>query len=77
MSRRGTTADLKLMKTDNIASQLTNAERLPSMPGRLAEGVPGLHQPPFSERIVTSAHTTESRADAVPRMGTYSPRSMP
>jgi len=73
------TADLKLMKTDNIAPQLTNAEWLLSMPGpdsqkAFLQDCTNCHS---LQRIVTSAHTTESFMDVVPRMGTYSPGSMP
>ena len=73
------TADLKLMKTDNIAPQLTSAEWMLSMPGTDAQKAflqdcQGCHS---LTRIVTSAHTVESFIDVVPRMGTYSPGSQP
>jgi virginiamycin B lyase len=73
------TADLKLMKTDNIAPQLTSAEWMLSMPGTDAQKAflqdcQGCHS---LTRIVTSAHTVDSFMDVVPRMGTYSPGSQP
>ncbi len=73
------TADLKLMKTDNIAPQLTSAEWMLSMPGTDAQksflqDCQGCHS---LTRIVTSAHTVDSFKDVVPRMGTYSPGSLP
>ncbi len=73
------TADLKLMKTDNIAPQLTSAEWMLSMPGAdsqkaFLQDCQGCHS---LTRIVTSAHTVNSFKDVVPRMGTYSPGSLP
>ena len=76
---RSTTADLRLMKTDNIAPQLTSAEWMLSMPGpdsqkAFLQDCQGCHS---LTRIVTSAHTVDSFKDVVPRMGTYSPGSLP
>jgi len=73
------TADLKLMKTDNIAPQLTSAEWMLSMPGAdsqkaFLQDCQGCHS---LTRVVTSAHTVDSFKDVVPRMGTYSPGSLP
>jgi virginiamycin B lyase len=76
---RTATADLKLMKTDNIAPQLTNAEWMLSMPGSDAQKAflqdcTACHS---LQRVVTSAHDVKSFMDVVPRMGTYSPGSQP
>jgi sugar lactone lactonase YvrE/5-hydroxyisourate hydrolase-like protein (transthyretin family) len=76
---KSATADLKLMKTDNIAPQLTSAEWMLSMPGQdsqkaFLQDCQGCHS---LTRVVTSAHTVESFMDVVPRMGTYSPGSQP
>jgi streptogramin lyase len=76
---KSATADLKLMKSDNIAPQLTSAEWMLSMPGpdsqkAFLQDCQGCHS---LTRIVTSAHTVESFTDVVPRMGTYSPGSLP
>jgi hypothetical protein len=76
---KSATADLKLMKTDNIAPQLTSAEWMLSMPGAdsqkaFLQDCQGCHS---LTRVVTSAHTVESFMDVVPRMGTYSPGSQP
>jgi hypothetical protein len=76
---KAATADLKLMKTDNIAPQLTSAEWMLSMPGpdsqkAFLQDCQGCHS---LTRIVTSAHTVDSFKDVVPRMGTYSPGSLP
>jgi streptogramin lyase len=76
---RTATANLTLMKTDNIAPQLTSAEWMLSMPGpdsqkAFLQDCQGCHS---LTRIVTSAHTVDSFKDVVPRMGTYSPGSLP
>ena len=76
---KAATADLKLMKTDNIAPQLTSAEWMLSMPGpdsqkAFLQDCQGCHS---LTRVVTSAHTVDSFKDVVPRMGTYSPGSLP
>ena len=76
---KSATADLKLMKTDNIAPQLTSAEWMLSMPGpdsqkSFLQDCQGCHS---LTRVVTSAHTVDSFKDVVPRMGTYSPGSLP
>jgi streptogramin lyase len=76
---KSTTADLRLMKSDNIAPQLTSAEWMLSMPGpdsqkAFLQDCQGCHS---LTRIVTSAHTVDSFKDVVPRMGTYSPGSLP
>jgi streptogramin lyase len=76
---RTATANITLAKTDNIAPQLTSAEWMLSMPGpdsqkAFLQDCQGCHS---LTRIVTSAHTVDSFKDVVPRMGTYSPGSLP
>ena len=76
---KAATADIKLVKTDNIAPQLTSAEWMLSMPGAdsqkaFLQDCQGCHS---LTRVVTSAHTVDSFKDVVPRMGTYSPGSLP
>ncbi len=75
----GTTADIKLVKTRNLANQLSNAEWLISMPG--ADGQKsfltncvGCHT---LQRIVTSNHDAEEFQQIFKRMGSYSPGSTP
>lgn len=72
-------ADLKLMKTDNLAPHMTSAEWLASMPGTddqkaFLQNCVGCHT---LERVVASAHTPESFMEIIPRMGTYAPGSPP
>jgi virginiamycin B lyase len=76
---RPTTVDLKLIKTNNLASQLSNAEWL--------ESFPGTEQQKASVRACTHCHTLErvarSRYDAdkltavIERMSTYPQLSFP
>jgi virginiamycin B lyase len=75
----GTTADVTLVKTRNLANQLSNAEWLISMPG--ADGQKsfltncvGCHT---LQRIVTSNHDAEEFQQIFKRMGSYSPGSTP
>lgn len=74
-----TNADLTLTKTDNLAPHMTNAEWLASMPGTddqkaFLQNCVGCHT---LERVVASAHTAESFAQIIPRMGRYAPGSPP
>ncbi len=74
-----TTTDLKLTATDNIAPQMTSSEWINSMPGTDAQKAflqdcVGCHT---LQRLVTSAHTPESFAEVIPRMGTYAPGTQP
>jgi virginiamycin B lyase len=68
-----TTADLKLRKTRNIASQLTNAEWLLSVPGTEAQKASllnclGCHT---LERVVRSTHDAEEFTQVIWRMNGY------
>ncbi len=72
-------ADLKLIKARDIASQLTNAEWLHSMPGTDAQkrpllGCVGCHT---LERIVRSKYDADGFLATIARMGTYANQSTP
>jgi streptogramin lyase len=71
--------DLKLIKARDIASQLTNAEWLYSMPGtddqkRPLLGCVGCHT---LERIVRSKYDADGFLATIARMGTYANQSTP
>jgi streptogramin lyase len=72
-------ADLKLIRARDIASQLTNAEWLASMPGtdqqkRPLLGCVGCHT---LERVVRSKYDTDGFAATIQRMSTYANQSTP
>jgi virginiamycin B lyase len=72
-------ADLKLIKSRDIASHLTNAEWLYSMPGtddqkRPLLGCVGCHT---LERIVRSKYDADGFLATIARMGTYANQSTP
>jgi streptogramin lyase len=72
-------ADLKLIKARDLASQLTNAEWLHSMPGsddqkRPLLGCVGCHT---LERIVRSKYDADGFLATIARMGTYANQSTP
>jgi len=74
-----TTADLKLRKTEDLASQLTNAEWIASVPGTEAQkqgllNCVGCHT---LERVVKSAYTTDDFMHVLPRMQGYVNQSIP
>src|SRR5579883_3019645 len=77
--QKPTTADLKLKKTKNLASQLVNAEWMMSMPGtddqkaQLLNCV-GCHT---LERIVRSTHNADEFTQVVYRMANYAQVSQP
>jgi virginiamycin B lyase len=74
------TLDLQLVKTKNIAAQLSNAEWIISMPGddkdkAFLDDCAGCHT---LQRIVNSTYEAEDFRDNIfKRMGLYSPGSMP
>jgi virginiamycin B lyase len=75
----GGSADLKLVKTRSLASQMTNAEWLMSMPGDDKDKQPvnacvSCHT---LQRIVASTHSPDEFKQVFHRMGTYSPGSVP
>lgn len=70
-------ADLKLVKTRNLAAQLSNGEWLNSAPGTDAQKRPllscvGCHA---LNRITTSAHDADGFVATIKRMGTYANQS--
>ena len=76
----GATADLKLGKTKNIASQLSNGEWLLSAPGQDSfkgsflldcQGCHTLH------RVFTAPHSADEWKQVFTRMGRYAPESTP
>jgi streptogramin lyase len=74
-----TTADLTLRKTKNLASQLTNAEWLASMPGSEAQksfllNCVGCHT---LERVVRSTHDADEWTQVIARMMKYAQVSQP
>jgi virginiamycin B lyase len=73
------TADLKLHKTKNLSSQLTNAEWLLSMPGTEEQKSFLLNCMTCHtiERIVKSTHTADEWIPLFERMASYSPESDP
>jgi virginiamycin B lyase len=75
----GAKADIKLVKTKNLASQLTNAEWMLSAPG--PENVKGnlinCVECHTVQRIFASTHDAAEFKQIFRRMGTYSPGSTP
>jgi len=74
-----TTVDLKLRKTKNLPSQMSNAEWMISLPGSEEDkafllGCVGCHT---LERIVRSTHDAEEWAQVIVRMNGYGPVSQP
>jgi streptogramin lyase len=70
-------ADLKLVKTKDLAAQLSNGEWLNSAPGTDAQKRPllscvGCHQ---LNKITTSKHDTDGFVQTIKRMGTYANQS--
>src|SRR6516164_5548439 len=74
-----TTADIKLTPTHNLASQLTNAEWMMSMPGTNEQKsfLLNCNSCHTIERIVRSTHNAEEFAQIFQRMGGYYPGSTP
>jgi virginiamycin B lyase len=74
-----TTVDLKLRKTKNLVSQMSNAEWMTSLPGSEDDkafllGCVGCHT---LERIVRSTHDAEEWTQVIVRMNGYGPVSQP
>jgi virginiamycin B lyase len=74
-----TTADLRLRKTEDLASQLSNAEWIASMPGSQQQkngllNCIGCHT---LERIAKSRYTTDDFMQVLPRMQGYVNQSIP
>jgi streptogramin lyase len=74
-----TTADLKLKRTRNLASQLVNAEWMMSMPGTEEQkaGLLNCVSCHTLERIVRSTHTADEFTHVVYRMNNYAQVSQP
>ena len=73
------TVDLKLRKTKNLVSQMSNAEWMTSLPGAENDkafllGCVGCHT---LERIVRSTHDADEWAHVIVRMNGYGPVSQP
>jgi streptogramin lyase len=72
-------ADIKLNKTRNLASQLSNAEWLISLPGsdKQKDFLNGCTSCHTLQRVVTSPHTADEWVQVFARMGRYYPGSTP
>jgi virginiamycin B lyase len=75
----GATADLKLVKTRNLANQLSNAEWLISAPGpdNLKANMANCVSCHTLQRIFASSHDAEEFKQIFKRMGGYAPGSTP
>ncbi len=75
----GAKADIKLVKTKNLANQLSNAEWLISAPGpdNLKANMTNCVSCHTLQRIFASAHDAEEFKQIFRRMGTYAPGSTP
>jgi virginiamycin B lyase len=75
----GATADIKLVKTKNLANQLSNAEWLISAPGpdNLKANMTNCVSCHTLQRVFASAHDAEEFKQIFRRMGTYAPGSTP
>jgi streptogramin lyase len=75
----GAKADIKLIKTKNLANQLSNAEWLISAPGpdNLKANMSNCVSCHTLQRVFASAHDAEEFKQIFRRMGTYAPGSTP
>jgi virginiamycin B lyase len=78
-TEKGATADLKLRKTSNLASQLTNSDWLESFPGTPEQkaSVQGCAHCHTLERIVRSTHDADEFLGVLERMSHHTPESFP
>jgi len=76
---RPTTVDLKLIKTNNLASQLSNAEWLESFPGTEQQkaSVRACTHCHTLERVARSRYDTDKLTAVIERMSTYPQLSFP
>jgi streptogramin lyase len=76
---KNASADLKLKKTANLASQLTNSDWIASFPGTPEQkaSVGGCTHCHTMERIARSQHDTEEFMAVIDRMGHHTPESFP
>jgi streptogramin lyase len=79
VTAEGAKADIKLVKTKNLANQLTNAEWLLSAPGpdAVKTNLIGCTSCHTYQRIFASTHDADEFLAVFKRMGTYSPGSTP
>src|SRR5262249_35750518 len=72
-------ADIKLVKTKNLAAQLSNAEWLMSAPGpdKVKSALTNCTSCHTLQRIFMSTHDADEFKQVFRRMGTYSPGSTP
>ena len=79
VAQKTTTADLKLRKAGDLASQLTNAEWLESFPGTDEQraSVRGCAHCHTLERVARSRHDVKEFMSVVERMSGYPPLSFP
>jgi virginiamycin B lyase len=75
----GATADIKLVKTKNLANQLSNAEWLISAPGpdNLKANMTNCVSCHTLQRVFASVHDAEEFKQIFKRMGSYAPGSTP
>src|SRR5262249_56837816 len=78
-SEKTATTDIKLKKTKNLASQLTNAEWMMSIPGTEEQKAPllnctGCHT---LERVMRSTHDSDEWTQVITRMRGYGAVSQP
>jgi hypothetical protein len=75
----GSTAEIRLVKTKNLANQLSNAEWLISVPGpdNLKANMANCVSCHTLQRVFASAHDAEEFKQIFKRMGSYSPGSTP
>jgi virginiamycin B lyase len=76
---KNATADIKLRKTSNLASQLTNADWLASFPGTPEQkaSIQGCTHCHTLERIARSHHDAEEFMGVLDRMARHTPESFP
>jgi virginiamycin B lyase len=79
VSASGSKADIKLVKTKNLANQLANAEWLMSVPGpdMLKANMTNCVGCHTLQRVFASTHDADEFKQVFQRMGTYSPGSTP
>jgi hypothetical protein len=78
-ANKSTTADLKLQKAPDLASQLTNADWFASFPGTDAQkgSIRGCTHCHTLERIVRTTYDADKMVSAIERMSTYPQLSFP
>src|SRR5579883_3005146 len=79
VTETGSRADLRLVKSKDLANQLANAEWLMSAPGpdNLKGNLTNCVTCHTLQRVFTSTHAPQEFKDLFTRMGTYSPGTQP